>query len=79
MQTLTRNPAYIHVEGAQTDLGAAMFNAAVTFAIEAGMPDGNDTDIIIAARQPVSMAAAYRDLCEHLGVPVPRFVRMALS
>ncbi len=78
MQTITRNPGYIHVEGAQTDLGAAMFNAVATFADEAGRPNCNDNDIIIAARQPVSMAAAYRDLCEHLGVPVPRFVRLAL-
>ncbi len=79
MQTIPRNPAHIHVEGAQTDLGAAMFNAVATFADESGMPDGNDNDIIIAARQPVSMAAAYADLCEQLSVPVPRFIRLALN
>jgi len=79
MQTITRNPGYVLVEGAQTDLGAAMFNAAATFAIEAGMPHDTDRDIIVASRQPVSMASAFADLCNELGVPVPRFVRLALD
>lgn len=38
-----------------------------------------DDALVIAARQPVSMASAYADLCEQLGVPAPRFIRLALN
>jgi hypothetical protein len=57
---------------------SAMFDAASAFATEAGLPDGCDRDIERAACQPVSLAAAYRDLCQMLGIPEPSFVRRAL-
>jgi hypothetical protein len=75
----SHNPTFIRVEGAQTDLDAAMHGAILEFATEAGLPDESDNDIVNAARQPVSLAAAYRDLCHELGVPVPWFVRLALG
>ena len=75
----TIRPGIVRVDGAQTDLGAAMFNAVAAFAAETGMPAGNDHDIEIAARAPVSLAAAYADLCAQLGVPLPAFVRRALD
>ena len=50
-------------------------------AIEAGrdMETISDTDIIAAMRQPVSMASAFADLCERLGVVPPAAVLRALD
>jgi len=53
---------------------AAMLEAVERFAVGAELSDTNS-----AARQPVSIAAAYRDLCTALGMPAPRFVRVALD
>ena len=77
--TSIRTRGIVRVEDAKTDLGAAMFDAVAVFATEAGLAHMTDNDIEAAAREPVSMAAAYRDLCEALGVPVPRFVQRALN
>ena len=53
---------------------AAMLEAVERFVVGAELSDTNS-----AARQPVSIAAAYRDLCTALGMPAPRFVRVALD
>jgi hypothetical protein len=78
--TRTRTPGgFYAVEGATTDLDAAMYDAVAAFAEEAGLPAATDRDIMIAACQPVSMASAYADLCAALGIPAPAFIRRALA
>ena len=57
----------------------AAIHRAMLDSISRFADDAELLDTISAARQPVSTAAVYRDLCEELGVPVPRFVRLALN
>jgi len=60
-------------------LHAAMQGVVTGMAADVAVAFDADNQLAAIARTPVSLAAAYADLCEHLGVPVPRFVRLALD
>ena len=83
MQIITR--ANLFDRRHEVALDAAMFHVANllsdTLATDTGrdVETLDDADVIAAMRQPVSLASAYHDLCERLGIQTPRAVRLALN
>ncbi len=69
---------YTLLDGAMFDVGSVLCDE---LAIDAGrnVETLTDADVIAAMRLPVSLAAAYHDLCNRLGIPTPRAVRLALD
>lgn len=72
MQTISHTMPGTGAIGAD-QLHAAMLAVVETLAADAALP------AIVAARAPVSLGAAYADLCDRLGMPAPAIVDAALS
>lgn len=83
MQTITRASRFDRRH--ELALDAAMFAVASVLcdalASDAGrdVETLTDADVIAAMRQPVTLAAAYADLCDRLGIVTPRAVLLALD
>lgn len=69
----------------EDNLHSAMFDVANIFCDALAMDAGrdvetlDDADVIAAMRQPVTMASAFSDLCDRLGIAPPPAVRRALD
>jgi len=83
MQTITRST--LDTQRLSVALDGAMFDVANVLCDELAIAAGrdvetlDDADVIAAMREPVSLASAYHDLCERLGIQTPRAVRLALD
>ncbi len=83
--TTTTNRSTFDTERLSSVLAGAMFDVASVLCDDIAIDAGRNvetltaSDIIAAMRLPVSMATAYHDLCERLGIPTPYTVWLALG